>query len=122
MEHQGFLLQLFKIYNHPDYFDEEKIKTQLVTAFKRAHDPNGFKRLLLAMICTKPRTEQLKNLDVPCLIIHGDYDPVFSVEHGKQLAESIPGSHLEVIKKMGHGLPDYFAYKIVNLIVSFVKQ
>lgn len=114
-------LQLFKIYNHPDYFDEEKIKKQLVTAFKRANDPNGFKRLLLAMICAKPRTEQLKNLDAPCLIIHGDYDPVFSVEHGKQLAESITGSHLEVIKKMGHGLPDYFDYKIVNLIVSFIK-
>ena len=65
-------LQLFKIYNHPDYFDE--------------------------------------------------YDPVFSVEHGKQLAESIPGSHLEVIKKMGHGLPDYFAYKIVDLIVSYIKK
>src|SRR3990167_2208709 len=115
-------LQLFKIYNHPDYFDEEKTRTQLISAFNRAHDSDGFKRLLLAMICAQPRTEQLKNLNIPCLVIHGDYDPVFSVEHGKQLAESIPGSHLEVIKKMGHGLPDYFAYKIVNLIVSFVKQ
>lgn len=115
-------LELFKIYNHPDYFNEQTVRTQLVTAFKRAHDPCGFKRLLLAMICAKPRTELLKNLDLPCLIIHGDYDPVFSVEHGEQLAKAISGSHLEVIKKMGHGLPDYFAYKIVNLIVSFLHR
>ncbi len=115
-------LKLFKIYNHPDYFDEEKIETQLVAAFTRAHDSNGFKRLLLAMICAKSRTEPLKNLNVPCLIIHGDYDPVFSIEHGKQLSQSISDSHLEIIENLGHGLPDYFAYKIVNLIANFVKR
>ena len=34
-------LQLFKIYNHPDYFDEEKTRTQLISAFNRAHDSDG---------------------------------------------------------------------------------
>ena len=58
-------LQLFKIYNHPDYFDEEQIKTQLNRAFNRSHDQNGFKRLLLAMICAKPRIEQVKKLNLP---------------------------------------------------------
>ncbi|MBX3710056.1 MAG: alpha/beta hydrolase [Gammaproteobacteria bacterium] len=114
-------LKLFKIYNHPDFFDEGKIVQQLTAAFKRANNPNGFKRILLAMICAQSRTEQLKKLSIPCLIIHGDYDPVFPLEHGKQLADSIPGSHLEVIKKMGHGLPDEFAKKVVDLIARHFK-
>lgn len=109
-------LHLFKIYNHPDYFNEEKIKSKLILSFKRAHDPHGFKRLLLAMVCADNRTDRLKKMIVPCLIIHGDYDPVFPVEHGIQLAESITKSRLEIIQNMGHGLPDDICEKIVNLI------
>lgn len=69
-------LRLFQIYNHPDYYDEDKIKHELTIAVNRAHYPAGFKRVLLAMICASPRTEQLKKLNIPCLIIHGTYDPV----------------------------------------------
>lgn len=68
----------------------------------------------------EPRTDQLKKLDIPCLIIHGDCDPVFSIEHGKQLAQCILGSHLEIIEKLGHGLPDCLCDKIVHLITKHV--
>src|SRR3990167_447444 len=47
-------LRLFKIYNHLDYYDEDKIKHQLTIAVNRAHYPAGFKRVLLAMICAAP--------------------------------------------------------------------
>lgn len=115
-------LQLYKIYNHPDYFDEIKITNQIMASIKRGNYPAGFKRTLLASICEQPRTNKLKKMKVPCLIIHGDYDPVFSIEHGKQLAECIEGSHLEIIEKMGHGLPDYFAKKVVELIVKYLND
>jgi len=115
-------LQLFKIYNHPDYFDEEKIRSHLIAAYQRANHPDGFKRLVLAMISSQSRTNELKKLNIPSLIIHGDCDPVFPLEHGKQLADSIPGSHLEIIEKMGHGMPDYFAKKIVNLIAKYFRE
>lgn len=115
-------LHLYKIYNHPDYYDEEKIRNQLVRSFKRAHYPIGFKRLLLAMICAEPRTNKLKNLKVPCLIIHGDYDPVFPLQHGIELAKSIEGSHFVIIEKMGHGLPDVFSKKIRDLIAHFLMN
>lgn len=115
-------LQLFRIYNHPDSFDEEKTKEQIIAAYKRGNYPIGFKRLLLAMISDKPRTEQLKKLKVPCLIIHGDYDPVFPVEHGKHLAACITNSHLEIIKNMGHGLPDFACKLISDLIVKYLLK
>lgn len=115
-------LQLFKIYHHPDYFDEEKVIKQLTVAFQRANYPAGFKRLALATICAESRTDRLTNLNLPCLIIHGDYDPAFSIEHGKQLAACISGSHLEIIKNMGHGFTDYFCKIIVELIVKKIKK
>lgn len=115
-------VKLFKIYNHLDYFDEEKIRQQITTSWNRAYDPMGFKRLILAMICAEPRTERLKHLKVPSLIIHGDCDPVFPLEHGQQLAACLPNSHLEIMDKMGHGLPDYFCPLIVDLIVMHCNQ
>jgi pimeloyl-ACP methyl ester carboxylesterase len=114
-------LDLFRIYNHPDDFDEENLKNQFVASFKRSNNPAGFKRLMLAMICAEPRTDRLKQLKLPCLIIHGGYDPVFSVEHGHQLAESIAGSHLEIIEKMGHGLPDFVCEKTIDLVTKYLK-
>ncbi len=112
-------LQLYKIYYHPDFFDAEKLRSKIMRAFKRANYPDGFKRLILAMICAEPRTDKLKKIHVPCLIIHGVDDPAFSLEHGKQLAAIIPGAQLAIIEKMGHGIPDQFSEKIVGLITTF---
>jgi len=115
-------LTLFKIYNHPDYFDENKTKERIISALQRANHPDGFKRLMIAMVTAMPRTELLKQLHCPCLVIHGDYDPAFPLEHGKQLADCIAGSHLEIIDKMGHGIPDGLCHKVIDVILKFIVR
>jgi pimeloyl-ACP methyl ester carboxylesterase len=98
-------IEQHKIYYHPDDFDFELSREKLETSYRRAYHPAGNQRQLLAMICAEPRTEALKQLTVPLLVIHGDYDPVFPAEHGRQLASLVDHAHLEMIKDMGHGLP-----------------
>lgn len=115
-------IQLYKIYNHPDYIDEDKVRALYVKTYHRAHNPSGFKRQLLAMICAQPRVEKLKQLQIASLIIHGDHDPVFPIEHGKQLAQILPNAHLEIIEKMGHGLPEPLCAKIVDICCRFYRQ
>jgi pimeloyl-ACP methyl ester carboxylesterase len=113
---------LYKIYNHPDYFVEQEVRELHENAYKRDHNAGGFKRQLLAMLVAKPRTEVLKQLDVPTLIIHGDYDPVFSVDHGTQLSAAIKNSSLVVMPKLGHGLPNQLGIEIANLITQFIQN
>ena len=74
------------------------------------------------MICAEPRSEALKKLKVPLLVIHGDYDPVFPAEHGIQLASLVENSHLEMIKDMGHGLPKRVYKIIVELLKKIAKE
>ena len=74
------------------------------------------------MIYANPRAERLKNLHIPCLVIHGDYDPTFPIEHGKQLAEILPHAEFHIIEKMGHGLPDVMCSKIVDIMANAIKQ
>lgn len=112
----------YKIYNHPDDFDIEDTARLQTLAYKRAYHPAGNQRQLLAMVCAEARSEALKKLELPTLIIHGDYDPVFSADHGKQLAECIPNSQLEIISNMGHGIPKRIYSHFTELLRSFVDN
>jgi pimeloyl-ACP methyl ester carboxylesterase len=49
--------------------------------------------------------ESLAELDVPTLVIHGDDDPLFGIEHGAALAREIPGAELLTLERTGHELP-----------------
>lgn len=115
-------IALYKIYNHPEHVDENKLRDLYTKTYHRSHNPSGFKRQLMAMICANPRIERLKKLHIPCLVIHGDYDPTFPLEHGKQLAETLPQAEFHIIEKMGHGLPDVLCEKIVAIIAKTIKN
>jgi len=114
-------LALYKIYNHPDFFDEQAIRELHTQAYHRDHSTGGFKRQLLAMMAAPPRVESLKKLKIPTLIIHGKYDPVFSIEHGKNLADSIENSNIVILEKLGHGLPEQLSGQITQSINDFIK-
>lgn len=109
----------YKLYHHPDDFDLETVAKLHQEAHERAYHPAGNQRQLLAMIFAEPRGEQLEKINVPTLVIHGDYDPVVSVEHGNQLTEIIPNAHLEIIEKMGHGITAKNAVKIVEIFRNY---
>jgi pimeloyl-ACP methyl ester carboxylesterase len=84
--------------------DEELTRKQAERAFDRCHYPEGGLRHLMAVLATGDRTEALKLVAVPTLVIHGSEDPLLPVEHGKATAAAIPGAKLPVIDGMGHGL------------------
>jgi pimeloyl-ACP methyl ester carboxylesterase len=46
----------------------------------------------------------LAGIVAPTLVIHGTADPMFPVEHGKALAEEIPGARLLLLEDAGHGV------------------
>ena len=45
---------------------------------------------------------QLSAIQLPCLVIHGEEDPVMPLGHGEALAEEIPHASLLRIPRMGH--------------------
>lgn len=50
------------------------------------------------------RSDALADLRVPTMILHGDDDPMFPVEHGRALKATIPDSSMSVLRKRGHDL------------------
>lgn len=52
-----------------------------------------------------PAERGLDQIDAPTLVIHGECDPVFPLEHGHALQEAVPGAELLVMDRAGHELP-----------------
>jgi pimeloyl-ACP methyl ester carboxylesterase len=49
--------------------------------------------------------DRLGGLIVPTLVVHGDRDPLFPIEHGVALATEIPNARLLRLPGVGHELP-----------------
>jgi pimeloyl-ACP methyl ester carboxylesterase len=49
-----------------------------------------------------PIRQRLSELKVPTLVIHGEKDPVFPLDHGQALATEIPDAELLVLPESGH--------------------
>lgn len=75
----------------------------------------------LAVSNSKDRIEIIKKITVPTLILHGENDLCFPLEHGKFLNSCIPNSKLEIIKNMGHMFSLNESKKISALITNFIK-
>jgi len=91
-------------------FDEEFHRSLQARAYDRSFFPEGTIRQLLAVLAQKDREEDLKQLKVPSLIVHGDADPLVPIAGGKATADAIPDSEFMVVKGMGHVLPSLNAY------------
>lgn len=53
-----------------------------------------------------PERGGLADIAAPTLVVHGERDPVFPLDHGEDLAATVPGARLLVLPGAGHELPE----------------
>jgi pimeloyl-ACP methyl ester carboxylesterase len=95
-----------RVIGSPAYeLDEAWRRRSAEEAYDRSHDPEGVARQLIAIHASGDRTEALRALTVPTLVIHGEDDPLVQVEGGRATAAAVTGATLVVIAGMGHDLP-----------------
>lgn len=59
-----------------------------------------------AILNADDRTERVRQITAPTLVLHGAQDQLLAVEHGQHTAQIIPGAEFKVYENMGHNLPD----------------
>jgi pimeloyl-ACP methyl ester carboxylesterase len=97
--------------------DWEGIRQRAGRSYDRCFYPAGFARQLIAIIASGDRTERLRRLDLPTVVIHGTDDGLIDISGGRATAEAIPGAELIEIKGMGHDQPKAAWPLIVDAIV-----
>lgn len=103
-------------------YDEDLRQKLAEEAFDRCFYPDGQIRQLVAGLANGDRRERIKKIKVPSLVIHGEEDPLFPVECGIDLSESIPGAELLTINGMGHSLPPETWLRIVKSVVNIAAR
>lgn len=86
-------------------FDRAAERSTIEAAVSRNYDPAGTGRQLAAIWASPDRTDHLRRLTVPTLVIHGDKDELVDVSGGRATAAAVDGAELLVIEGMGHDLP-----------------
>ena len=111
-----------RVIGSPRYFDEARARARAAAAYDRCFHPAGFARQLLAILASGDRTERLRQLHVPSLIIHGDVDPLVTVSGGEATAAAIPGAELLLLEGMGHDLPPAYWPRIVDAVTALAAR
>ena len=101
-------------------FDARAAADRAGRVFDRSYDPLGIQRQGLAVVATGDRTERLRSLRVPTLVVHGAADIVCDVSGGHATAAAVPGAELLILDGMGHHLPQELWPQLAARIGEFL--
>jgi pimeloyl-ACP methyl ester carboxylesterase len=108
-----------RIIGSPAYpTDEATLARRAGEAYDRSFCPDGTARQLGAILGSPDRTEGLRGVDMPFLVIHGEADPLVQPSGGEATAAAVPGSKYMTIPGMGHDLPDALWAQVVDAVVA----
>ncbi|MEQ1311993.1 alpha/beta hydrolase [Acinetobacter sp. XH1639] len=115
-------LKMAKYISSPIYFfDRNKAQLYAGEAWDRGNGINahyGVKRQIAAIIKSGDRTEQLRLITVPTLILHGEKDVLVHPSGGKATFEAIyQARHITV-----HGLGHYFSEGVIPQLLGLIIE
>ncbi|MGH2955704.1 MAG: alpha/beta fold hydrolase [Solirubrobacterales bacterium] len=101
--------------------DEAYIRERAARSYDRGYDVRAGGRQLGAVIASADRTEQLRTISVPTLVIHGSVDKMIRPSGGRATAKAIPDARLIEIEGMGHDLPRGVWPRVIDAIADHAR-
>lgn len=77
-------------------------------------------RQIIALVSYVFNPGLLTHIQAPTLVIHGEEDPLFNVEHAIDLKNNLPGCQLIIRKGMWHAIPEALFPSLVQDISNFI--
>ncbi|HEU5332823.1 MAG TPA: alpha/beta hydrolase [Actinocrinis sp.] len=98
---------VLKVISSPGYPPTEQwMRDKTAAAYDRAFHPEGGARQFAAIVASPDRTEGLRALTLPTVVIHGEDDRLVDVSGGKATAAAVPDAELVLLPGLGHDLPE----------------
>lgn len=111
-------LEGHRIYGSPSQYDADYFSQIAGEAYDRCFYPPGVARQTMAIMASGSRSEALRHVDLPALVIHGDADKLVDMSGGQRTAECIAGAVFEVIEGMGHDHPPAYWDRWADLVAG----
>jgi pimeloyl-ACP methyl ester carboxylesterase len=103
-------------------FDEERLGRLIGVNYDRMFYPEGSARQYAAIMASPPRTERLKSLKLPTLVLHGSADTLLRPEAGRHTAQCIAGSEHHEIEGWGHDMPLGAIPIVTGTMIDFIRR
>jgi pimeloyl-ACP methyl ester carboxylesterase len=108
-----------RVIGSPSYpLDDEVLRDRAEAAYDRSYCPEGTVRQLGAILGSPDRTEGLRGVRIPFLVVHGEADPLVTLSGGEATAAAVPDAKLLTYPGMGHDLPEGLWGDIIDAIVA----
>jgi len=123
-DREGYIAHspIYQAFHSMKYRSDENSKRAAARDYDRSYYPEGAPRQLAAIYATGRRTEQLRAVRTPTLVIHGKDDTLITPSGGERTAELIPDAKFVLIDDMGHDLPEPLWGEFVDLVVDFISK
>jgi len=90
-------------------------------AASAAKVPSDVAMAQVAATATHDVTEQLGEVDVPTLVVHGTQDVIIKASAGERIAGAIPGAKLELWPGLGHHLSWEAGERLAQSVIEHVR-
>lgn len=101
---------------------EQDVRDRIIRDFRRSYHPAGILRQTRAILATGSLSSMTRRIRMPTAIIHGDADPLVRPVAAKQLKYLLPHARLEMIKGMGHDLPEALFERFATLSMDVMAE
>ena len=112
-----------KLWASPKFLtSEETLKENFSYRYDRMYYPEGLTRQYAAIGEDGDRSQRLKKISVPTLVLHGASDNLVPVEAGIDTKKNISGSKIEILDGWGHDLPEGTHDWIIDKLFNHIKS
>ena len=111
-----------KVAHGPVGFNEQEIRALAKRLDKHTKNPQASQNHIKTIMNAPVRTEMVRSIKAPTLVLHGDTDAFFPLEHAQFTAKAIPGAQLVIIPGMGHGVNSYFVEPVFKEMQTFLES
>ena len=84
-------------------------------------DPKAMFRQIGAILKSGDRTQALRKIKTPTLVIHGDVDRMVHPSGGHATAKAIPRAHHQVLKGLRHQIDTFQSHRIADCILRHLE-
>jgi pimeloyl-ACP methyl ester carboxylesterase len=115
--------KVFHIIGSPGFpVNEAELRARIAFGIDRSYYPAGTVKQLLAITASGDRSDEVRRIGAPTLVVHGRNDPLVPLKNGEDTAAKIPHAQLRVIDGMGHDFAPGVVAAITPLLLEFLAS
>lgn len=121
MDEENFRKTAKQGYN-PVFIEAHPEIVELSIKRKMAVGPEILLALLENFVCSYNIEKELRQLNVPTIILHGDQDETIGIAYAHRLAQLIPNAKLVIFSNIGHGINLEVVDQVAEHIIQFFTK